>query len=46
MGRFSVEIRCVTGAEEIFRHKKDSTCDLSLFVIRTEEGQYPRAKTT
>lgn len=36
----------MNGAEEIFRCKKDSTCDLSLFVIRRGEGQYPRVKTT
>lgn len=46
MGRFSVEIRCVTGDGEIFRCKKDRTCDLSLFVIRRREGQYPRVKIT
>lgn len=46
MGRFCIEIRCVTEAGEIFRYKKGSTCDLSLFAIRKGEGQIPRVKTT
>lgn len=46
MGRFSIESRCVTEAGKIFRYKKGSTCDLSLFAIRKGEGQIPRVKTT
>lgn len=46
MGRFSIEIRCVTEAGEIFRYKTDSTCDLSLFAIRKGEGRIQRVKTT
>lgn len=43
MGRFSVEIRCVTGAGEILRRKKDSTCDLS-FCHYKRRGTIPQSK--
>ena len=34
----------MTGAGQVFRPKKDSTCDLSLVVIRRGQGQYPGLK--